>query len=348
MEQLCERGVYLVDLDEEVTMEMIYMRVNSIRPIEMINVPKFTQPGSKRGSTKGYAFVYFKSKAHAEDVIRALDHKVILSNTIRVLPIDNSFSTKTNLFVKGLAKTCTVKMLEAYVNQVLFKFAGNEQQRDKVVGGLYRAEIVFNRQPGREPESRGYGYIQFRSDEAMKEFKKLSKDNPDKQVGTLGEGTLSAYEFKSYNEREHLSNGLVIYNLSSVPKESPGEQRDQILTRLKEVFGDLFARLDLDKVKVCTTALGKNIVIVATKEDSKELYKHAAEHVRRYDEFEGRGVRVSRANVFDERGLILHNLQGDVSEQDVIREVQRNFNFMCENTKRKLQVLDCQIKKNFN
>ena len=64
-QQLCERGVYIVGLDEEVTMEMIYARINVIRPIEMINVPKFYQPNSKKGNTKGYAFVYFKNKAHA-------------------------------------------------------------------------------------------------------------------------------------------------------------------------------------------------------------------------------------------------------------------------------------------
>ena len=31
----------------------------------MLHVPKWFKPNSKRGDTKGYAFVYFKNKAHA-------------------------------------------------------------------------------------------------------------------------------------------------------------------------------------------------------------------------------------------------------------------------------------------
>lgn len=254
--------------------------------------------------------MYFKNRGHVEDVIKALDHTAILKNTIRALPIDNSFSTKTNLYIKGLDKACTVKQLEAFIRERLQRVDPKEKA-EEVANGLYRAEIVQDCKDGMMV-SRGYGFIQFRSDEAMKVFKNSIKEKEEKDKPTEV-GNVTCYDFKSYNEREHISSSLVLYNLSSIPKESAVEQTHQVVERLREVFGEHFEKLELDRIKVCTTGMGKHIVVVGTKPDAnKDLFKWAAEHPVRFDEFRGRSVRVCRSGIFDERGMLLHNLNGEV------------------------------------
>jgi polyadenylate-binding protein len=137
--------LYVGDLDEAVTEEMLYNFFIKYGPIYSVRIMRDLQNKKSRG----FAFLSYYNIRDAENAKTNSNHEYILSNPIRVTWKKNlrELSTEFNIFIKNLDPSITVADIDSTFSQF---------------GTIFTSKLSMDE----KGNSRGYGYVQFESKES--------------------------------------------------------------------------------------------------------------------------------------------------------------------------------------
>jgi len=138
--------LYVGDLDEAINEEMLYNFFINYGPIYSVRIMRDLQNKKSRG----FAYLSYYNLKDAENAKINCNHKVILQNQIRVTWKKNirELSSENNIFVKNLDPSITVENLDSAFS---------------IYGSIFSSKVAAYE----NGESRGYGYIQFDSKDAV-------------------------------------------------------------------------------------------------------------------------------------------------------------------------------------
>lgn len=205
-----ECTLYVGDLDEQITEEVLYQYFARFGSIATARVMKHSQTKKSRG----FGFLSFFQQQDAENARISSNHQVIIRKPIRVTIAKSprEFAAGANVFIKKIPEGMDINDIDSHFSQF---------------GRVFTSKINTDD----EGNSLGYGYVQF---EEKEEADKALESTADGIV-KINELEIEILRFKKKDEREgsDVRNNIYLKNFPEDLDETNLEEKLKVETSLK-------------------------------------------------------------------------------------------------------------------
>ncbi|XP_051013068.1 polyadenylate-binding protein 4-like [Acomys russatus] len=255
-------SLYVGDLHEDVTEDMLFMKFNTVGPVLSIRICR----DIVSSRSLGYAYVNFLQLDDAQKALDTMNFDLIKGKSIRLMWSQrDAYLRKSgigNVFIKNLDKSIDNKTLYEHFSPF---------------GKILSSKVMSD-----DEGSRGYGFVHYQDQSAA------DRAIEEMNGKLLKEGSLFVARFKSRKDREaELSENTSEF--TNVYIKNFGDDMDD--ERLREIFRKYGQTLS---VKVMKDANGKSKGFGFVSFDSHEAAKNAVEEMNGQD-VNGQTIFVGRA-----------------------------------------------------